>query len=746
MTEATAQPFAPVARPVGPGEEEVGLFLDGLRCAGCVNRVERALLELPGVLEASVNYTTHRARVRIDSARSSRETLVATVTELGYEAVPYDPKAFDRPAEQRARDALVRVLVAAFLAGNVMWLALALYIGAFEGIDEATRRGLRWVAVALSLPAVAFCAAPFWRGAFGGLRRGEITIDVPVVLGVSVAFAVSIVATWTEADHVYVDSAAMIVFLILLGRTLERRARARTAESVERLARLAPETALRRTTDGIEEIPIERVAPGDLLVVPAGQAVPADGVLRSDAAELDEALLTGESLPVPRRAGELVTGGARNLLSEITIEVTAAPREGTLARLAALLERAQTEKPALQRLSDRVAAVFAPTVLGIAALVAIVWAARGAAPLEIALTTAAVLIVACPCALGLATPAAVTAALGRAARFGVLFKSGDAIERCARIDRVVLDKTGTLSEGRQQVESVLPAEGSDARTVLAVAAAAEGSSLHPVAEGIRRAAEQAGARPAPCEKRETVPGRGVVARADGERLLVGSRLLLDEHGLAPDAGLNAAVEAHLADGMPLTFVARGDRVLGAIVLSDPPRADAASAVAKLEALGVSVSLLSGDHTAAVRRAAAAAGIHSSAAMVSPEGKLDAVRACRAAGETVLVAGDGINDAACLAAADVGAGMARGADVAIHASDLVIRSPQLSALPDAIALSRVTVRRIRQNLALAVGYNLVAIPLAAAGVLTPLWAALAMSLSSIVVTGNSVRLLRWRPRP
>ena len=676
---------------------ETGLFLDGLRCAGCVNRVERALLALPGVEEASINYTNHRARVRFDAERTSAAGLVDCVAGLGYEATPYDPTALDRPAERSARDALVRVLVAAFLAGNVMWLAIALYIGAFEGIDETTRSGLRWVATALSLPAVTWCAAPFWRGAFAGLRRWEITIDVPVVLGLSVAFGVSIVGTATNADHVYVDSAAMIVFLILLGRTLERRARARTSESVERLSRLAPKTAWRRSATGLEEIPLDQVAVGDRLVIPPGEAVPADGRMVAGASEFDESLLSGESVPVAREPGDAVAGGSRNLLCEVSVSVTATAREGTLARLQALLERAQMEKPALQRLADRVAAVFAPTVLALAALVAAYWTLRGAPALEVALTTAAVLIVACPCALGLATPAAVTAALGRAARLGILFKSGDAIERCARVDRILIDKTGTLTEGCQHVDAVVTAPGVDAKQLLAAAADAEGASLHPVAAGIRRAAAEAGAIPNEPTPRETIAGRGVRAGQGPERILVGNAALLRDHGLEPAAALVKDLATRAAEGATVAWVAHGDRVLGAITLTDRPREDAAQAVARLERLGLAVSLLSGDHEAAVRLAAGRAGIASAAAEITPEGKLHAVRRCREAGETVLAAGDGVNDAACLAAADVGASMARGADVAIHASDLVIRSPRLSALPDAPYQSFVLSTRLSHQL-------------------------------------------------
>ncbi len=724
---------------------ETGLFLDGLRCAGCVHRVEETLREAPGVVEAAVNYTTARALVRFDPGSTDAERIVAAVAALGYEATPYDPASLDRPAALEARQALVRLLVAAFLAGNVMVVAGALYIGAYEGIAAETRTALRWLAVALSLPAVSWCALPFWRGAISGLRRGAIPMDVPVVLGTSVAFLASVAATRAGSDEVFVDSAAMIVFLVLLGRTLERRARARAAGAVDRLAAMQPPTALRRRGDAFEEVPAEALVRGDRVRVPAGQSVPADGRVIHGETELDESLLTGESLAVLRREGDAVTGGTRNLLGEIEIEVTQPVAGGTLARMAALLERAQAERPRIQRLADRVAAVFAPTVVVIAAGTAALGAALGQAPLEIALTAAAVLIVACPCALGLATPAAVTAAIGRAASLGILVKRGDALERCATVDAVVLDKTGTLSEGRLAVEHVVAAEGDEADRVLALAAAAEGASIHPIAAAIRRALEARGLAAGERKPRRTLPGRGVEAGEGDSRLRVGALAWLEEEDVHVGHGLRERAKQVAESGLSLAWVSEGSEALGFVALSDPPRPDAAEAVSRVGALGLDVELLSGDQPGAVALAAGRAGVATFRAAVGPEAKVERVGALRGAGRRVLVAGDGINDAAALAAGDVGVAMAGGSDVALHAADAVVRAPRLGAVADLLELSRSALRRIRENLALALAYNVLAIPLAASGVLGPLGAALAMSLSSVVVTGNAIRLLRWRPR-
>jgi Cu2+-exporting ATPase len=724
---------------------ETGLFLDGLRCTGCVNRVERALRAATGVVDASVNYTSHRALVAFDADETDVPALVTCVEGLGYSAIPYDPAALERGPQVEARRALVRVLIAAFLAGNVMMLSAALYIGSYQGLDAEIRRFLRWLTILLSVPAVGWCALPFWRGAFRGLRRWEITMDVPIVLGIAISFAVGIAGTLAEADHLYLDSAAMIVFLILLGRTLESRSRARASSAVDRLSALAPETALRRTAAGLEEVPAAELCVGDRVVVPVGQRVPVDGIVADGATEVDESLLTGESQPVLRQVGDALIGGSQNTLCEVEIEVTAELSSGTLARLSALLERAQTERPQIQRLADRVASVFAPSIVVLAALTAVYWRLGGAGWFDTALTAAAVLIVACPCALGLATPAAVTAAIGRAAQLGILVKSGEALERCAYVDAIVLDKTGTVTEGRFSIEHIASTPGVTRAEVLAAAAAAEGASVHPVAEALRRAANDAGATFRECTSRRTLPGRGVEADVDGEWLLVGSRELLTERGVAVEAALEEEGAKLAERGLSMAWVALGPAALGVVALADLPRVDARDAVVRLRGLARSVALVSGDHGPAVALAADRAGIASRHSEVTPESKVEHVARLRSEHSRVLVAGDGINDAAALAAADVGVAMAQGADVTLHAADIVVRAPRLSALADTIALARATMRRIRENLGLALAYNVVAIPLAMTGVLQPLHAAIAMSLSSVVVTANAARLLKWRPR-
>lgn len=722
---------------------ECGLFLDGLRCSGCVNRVERRLRELAGIERASVNYTSHRALVEYDAARTEPAAFVAAVEELGYSAVPYDPAALDHGPTREARRALARVLVAAFLAGNVMLLSLALYIGASQGLDAETRRLLRWVTLMLSVPAVTWCALPFWRGALGGLRKLEITMDVPIVLGMAIAFGVGVAGTLAEADHLYMDSAAMIVFLILLGRTLESRARARASAAVERLTALTPATALRCTAEGVEEVPVSDLRIGDVVVVPPGQRVPVDGRIVDGESELDEALLTGEARPVPRGVGDAVTGGTDNTLSELRVEVSAAADAGTLAQLARLLERAQLDRPRVQHLADRVARVFAPAVVSLAAVTAAAWTFAGAGGLEAWLAAAAVLIVACPCALGLATPAALTAAVGRAASLGILVKGGDALERCAAVDCIVLDKTGTVTLGRLAVDEVVPASGVSREEVLLQAAKAEGEATHPVAAALRRAAEPLAAAPPEALDRRTFPGRGV--EADGGRLRVGSRAFLAERDTPVPAELEEAGAKLAERGLSIAYVALAGRTLGVVGLTDPPRDDARSAVMRLEELGLDVRLLSGDQPRAVALAAQRAGIGHFESGVTPTEKVERIGRLRDAGARILMVGDGLNDAAGLAAADVGAAMAHGSDATLDAADVVIRASRLGAVSDTVGLARATLRRIRENLGFALAYNALAIPLAMSGTLRPLHAAIAMSLSSLLVTANAARLLRWKDR-
>jgi Cu2+-exporting ATPase len=722
---------------------ETGFLLEGLRCAGCVRKTEEALRAQPGVASAAISYADHRALVRFDPVASSVKALASAVEALGYQAIPYDPETLDRPERTRARAALTRLLVAGFLAMNVMWLAIALYIGTYQGMDETTRLALRWLAAALSLPAVIWCGAPFFAGAWRGLRRRELSMDLPIALAVSTAFATNVVGTWLGRTHLFVDSAAWIVFLLLLGRTLERSASARASGAVERLRSLTPREALRRSGGALVRVPVSELAAGDEIVVPAGELLPVDATLIGPGTELDESALTGESAPVAHEPGARLAAGTRNLLHEIAVRALAPASRGTLARLAALLERAQAERPAIQRSADRFAAVFAPIVLTIAALTAAVLALRGASGLDVAFRATTVLIVACPCVFGLATPLAIAAALGRAAQLGVLVKSGEALERLARVKRVLLDKTGTLSEGRfALVGSARARDVSDAE-LLRAAVLAEGAAVHPIADALRAAAQRAGVGDGATAVRETRPGLGLVATCeDGSRIVAGAEPLLRASGIELPRDLERAAAELGGRGATLVWVARDARALGVLAFEDVLRGDAAAFAARLARDEISVELVSGDHERAVARAAERSGIARWTAAATPERKLACARDAHAEAGPVLAVGDGLNDAAFLAAADCGIAMARGSEITLAAADAVVRSPRLGAIADLLALSRATLARIRENFAFALLYNVFFVPLAVAGVLHPLGAAIAMALSSLTVTANSMRLLRF----
>jgi Cu2+-exporting ATPase len=723
---------------------ETGLLLEGLRCAGCVRKTEEALRALPGVASASVNYGDHRALVRFDAGVTDLPRIVSAVSALGYQAVPYDPETLDRPIQRESRAALARLLIAAFLAMNVMWLAIALYIGTYQGMDAATQRGLRWLAAALSLPAIAWCGAPFFAGAWRGLRRRELSMDLPVAIAISTAFATNVAGTALGRTHLFVDSSAWIVFLLLLGRTLERRASARAFGAVERLRNLAPREALRRRGAALERVAVSDLAVGDELAIGAGELIPLDATLIGPAAEIDESAITGESAPVTRAPNADLAAGTRNLMTEIAVRVAAPATRGTLARLAALLERAQTERPRIQRSADRFAAAFAPAVLALAALTAVALALRGDPWIDVAFRATTVLIVACPCVFGLATPLAIGAALGRAAELGVLVKSGEALERVARTTRVLLDKTGTLTEGRFSLLRAACASGVTEPELLGAAAFAEGAATHPIAEAIRRAATEAGVTAGGNAKRETRAGLGVIARAEGgARIALGAEALLRELALAPPPELAHDAAQLGASGATLVWVARDGQVLGLLAFEDAPRADARAFVARLAAARVEAEIVSGDHERAVEFAAERAGIAVRSPGATPESKVERVRAHREAGDSVLAVGDGLNDAAFLAAADAGLAMARGSEITLAAADAVVRSPHLGAIADLLELSRATLACIRENFAFALLYNAIAVPLAVAGVLHPLGAAIAMALSSLSVTANSMRLLRFR---
>jgi Cu2+-exporting ATPase len=723
----------------GGGEASVELAIDGIRCASCVWLNERILLRTPGVLAARVNYATHRARVRFDPRAVELPALLARVRSAGYEPRPWRESEEARGRDAEVRDLLVRLGTAWFLSSQLMIYSAALYAGYFQGIDRSTRALLEWISIGLAAPVLLSAGAPFWRSAGRALRRGRFNMDSLVVIGSGAALAFSI---WQalRGGEVWSDTAAMIPTLVLTGRYVEARAKRAASEAVSRLATLAPREARRVDGEERREVPVAEIRPGDRIEIRPGERIPLDGRVVDGESEADESLVTGESRPVAKRAGAPVIGGAVNLEGSLVVEVTRVGRETVLAGIIRAVEEAQAAKPRIQAVADAVVGIFVPAVLALAVATLALHLWRGAGAEAALLHAIAVVVIACPCALGLATPVAVLVATGLATARGLLVKGGDVLESAGAATRVLLDKTGTVTRGRPALREVIPLAGGDAPALLALAAAVERKSEHHVARAVVEAAGAPAGRLPAVDRFKAIPGRGVEATADGLRVLVGSQALLADRGvpLSPEARARAAPLE--AEGQTVFFLAVEGRAEALIAVADPLRDEAPEAVAALRAMGLAVELASGDGRATTAAIAGRLGLEWTGE-VTPAGKRGLVSARQVAGERVVAVGDGINDAPALTQATVGVAMGRGADVTMESADAVLVRDDLRLLPDLLRLARRTRAVIRQNVFWAFFYNVVAIPLAVAGLLHPIVGAGAMAFSSVFVVGNSLRLRR-----
>jgi Cu+-exporting ATPase len=598
-----------------------------------------------------------------------------------------------------------------------------------------------WLQLALATPVQFVSGARFYRGAWHALRGGAANMDVLIALGTTIAWAYSAAVTLGGLPYdVYFESGAVVIALVLLGKWLEARAKARTSEALRSLAKLQPGVARIETAGGVQEVPVERVKPGDVFVVRPGDSVPVDGVVLDGESSANESMLTGESMPVAKRAGAKVFAATINGEGLLRCRATGVGRETMLAGIVRLVALAQGSKAPVQQLADKVSAVFVPAVIGVALATFAGWVALGT--LEQALIHAvAVLVIACPCALGLATPTALMVGIGRGARAGILIRNAVALERAGAMTELLVDKTGTLTEGRPSVASIVPAAGVPERELLRVAAALERGSEHPLARAVIARAEAAGLRSALPQDFRAVAGKGVVGLVDGVPARLGSVDFVAELGVEID---RAALARLAAAGQTVVAVAAGGRLLGVLLVADALRGTSAAAVERLKALGVKVTMISGDQEATARAIARQAGIDEVLAGLLPADKAAEVRARKRDGAVVGMAGDGINDAPALAAADVSFTLAAGTGVAIDTADVTLMRDDLRAIADTVDLSRRTVAKVRQNLFLAFIYNVLGIPLAAFGLLSPVIAGAAMALSSVSVVTNSLGLGRWRP--
>jgi Cu2+-exporting ATPase len=718
-------------RTEGEHVREAALMLEGIVCAACVWLNERHVGGLPGVLEFRVNYSTHRAQVRWDQRQIKLSAILAAVAVIGYIAHPFDPNRQEALQKRERSVALRRLAVAGLGSMQVMMLAVGLYAGDYQGMDDWIREFLRWICLILTVPVVTYSAVPFFSAAWRDLRRRQLGMDVPVSLAIVTAFAASLWYTVQGGGEIYYDSVTMFVFFLLTGRFLEMSARHRAAQISEALVRMLPATATRLNAAGDEQIvAIAELAPGDRVLVRPGETIPADGRVLEGASSVDESLLTGESLPLPKRLGEALIGGAVNVDSPLVMQIEKVGADTVLSAIVRLLDRAQSEKPQLALLADRIAGRFIAVLLTVATVVLLAWWSQSDFDTAFRIMLS-VLVVTCPCALSLATPTAIVAATGALTRLGVLTTRGHALETLARTTHVIFDKTGTLTFGRPQLTAVEPVGGLEARRCLALAAALERGSEHPVGRALAEAASAP--IPAATELRNT-PGSGIEGWIDGRCYRVGrpefAAALAENAGAGRD-DLDTAS----------TWVALGDEsgLLAWFQLTDALRPGAAAAVAALQARGLTVELLSGDRPDAVTHVAREVAIATASGGMSPQDKLERLRDLQRQGAVVAMVGDGVNDAPVLAAAQVSLAMGSGAQLAHATADMILLSEKLEHLVSGVDMARRTLMIMRENFAWAIGYNLIALPLAAGGWLTPWMSALGMSFSSLLVVLNALRL-------
>ncbi|NIL92444.1 Copper-exporting P-type ATPase [Rhodococcus fascians] len=723
---------------------ETELILGGMTCASCANRIERKLNKLDGV-SATVNYATEKARVTSDGVAT--QDLIAAVEAAGYTAsLPVaEPVDADTPVDPLKQ----RLIVSAVLSVPVIAMAM---------IPALQFTNWQWLSLTLAAPVVVWGALPFHRAAWTNLKHGTSTMDTLVSMGTLAALGWSLyalffgtagepgmthpfeftIARMDGASNIYLEAAAGVTTFILAGRWFESRSKRQAGAALRALMDLGAKTVAVLKGDEEQQIPIDQLAVGDLFVVRPGEKIATDGTVESGSSAVDRSMLTGESVPVEVGAGDAVTGATVNVGGRITVRASRVGADTQLAQMAKAVEDAQTGKAQAQRLADRISGIFVPIVIAISVATLGFWLGTGNSVAAAFTAAVAVLIIACPCALGLATPTALMVGTGRAAQLGILIKGPEMLESTRRIDTVVLDKTGTVTTGEMTLHSVHLADGEDEDVVRAVAAALESGSEHPIARAIA-----GGASSQSVEEFTSLEGLGVQGVVEGRAAVIGRRSLLADWSMPLPPELADAFDDAERQGRTAVAIGWDGKARGVLVVSDSVKPTSKQAVAELRELGLTPVMLTGDNEAAARTIAAEVGIEQVVAGVLPSGKVDAVRELQAAGKVVAMVGDGINDAAALATADLGLAMGTGTDVAIEASDLTLVRGDLRAVGDAIRLSRRTLSTIKGNLFWAFAYNVAAIPLAAAGMLNPMLAGAAMALSSVFVVSNSLRLRRFR---
>jgi len=722
--------------------ETIQLAITGMTCASCSTRLEKVLSRASGVASASVNLATEQASIVAPTGTLSQADLITIIRKAGFDATPITSTADQLAAEEQAalaldRKELTHVILAAVLTLPLVLPMLLMPFGIHLELPA-------WLQFIIATPVQFWLGARFYEGAYKSLRGGAGNMDVLVVMGTSAAWGLSAWVTLfpsgAAGDYLYFESSAMIITLILFGKWMERRARRSAGAAIRALMDLRPESARVERNGTVVEVSVETILPDEIVVIRPGERVPVDGVIVEGISQLDESLITGESLPVNREVGDPVTGASINGEGLLRIRTTTVGTESTLARIIRLVESAQASKAPIQHLVDQISAIFVPVVVAIATLTFASWALIDGSLQTAFLASVSVLVIACPCALGLATPTAIMVGTGMAAKRGILIKDADALEHAYKADTLVFDKTGTLTEGHPALDQII-AFDNQIDQLLQLAASAQQGSEHPLARALLRHATEQEIELLPVANFSALPGRGLEARVGEHQLLIGNRRLMLEHGVDP----SVFPEQANAQSQTMMWVAEKQdavHLLGFISVTDPIKANAMQAITELKALGIEPVMLTGDNQQVANTVAASLGIERVVAEVLPEDKEAQIQQLKSEGRTVAMVGDGINDAPALAAADIGMAMGTGTDVAMHTAGITLMRGDPTLVAEALSISRATRRKIWQNLFWALIYNLVAIPLAALGLLSPVIAGAAMAMSSVSVVSNSLLLRRW----
>ncbi len=722
-------------------QREIHLLVEGIHCAACVWLIERTLNRTPGVVRAQVNLSGKRLLLRWDNSQVKLSEIINRLGQIGYAAVPFDPEAAEGTIKKQNRALLFRMAFAGFTMMNLMWISIALYAGA-DTADDGKFLGLfQWLGFALATPTLFYSGWPFLKGAWSGLRNLHLTMDLPIAIGASTTYFYSVYVTLSGSavGEVYFDTVVNFMFVILVGRYLEAMSKRHAVAATQRLMDLQPRVAT-LLIDGEEKVtPIRSVKVEQLVLVKGGTKIPVDGIIIEGRSTIDESMLSGESVPVEKQIGDMVSAGTMNLSSALTVQVTGTLRNTALGRIIALVEEAQASKAPIQCTADRIVPWFVLVTLILASITFIWWLGTGFEHALMAATS--VLIITCPCAFGLATPMAIAVASGQGARHGILVKNGEVLETLSQINHVVFDKTGTLTTGKMRLQQIVTANDFAERDILRLAAIAERYSEHNIAAAIIEAAtDRHLIDPAMLpDNFENLPGNGIQARVEGKWVIVGTATWLDQHNVKLSDDMSATVATLEAQAFSCVHVALDGAYAGLLAIADELRPDAKTLVSNLRASGIRMTLLSGDRRAVAEAVASQLGGMDVIAEVLPQDKDRVIKELQEQGDWVAMVGDGINDAPALIRANIGIAVGSGTDVSVESADIVLMSDELDKVRLATALSRRALRTIRQNIGISFAYNIVMVPLAMMAYITPLVAAISMPISSLLVIGNAARI-------